>query len=330
MGKSFENTPAIKSLVSWQEGVQEKKYAVELAKGFINSRFTFVNSSWYAVAPFMGGYFYEVHEGGTGKGYLGSVLEALNNDPSKKYWFPCGDRAFQVMMRDGKPFGVLLSSRDSLEVFNSGETPLLPKTKMHPAFRKGTATLVVGSTMLSSGALFLISALAFYVFAGNPGPSVPMVDIANLPHSQWGKVMSTDVEEIVSKLEFTGGEWSVVKRDHIIPGLNALKQEGRRELNQIRSEIAPMPVDPILNEPDLDDTNHGHQEGADGLINPNDPMSSGADPLVEMHPHGQQELFEGPPLSPDDIRERMRKAREGNLVIDENLPNGNGNHGEMQ
>lgn len=279
--------------MGWNEGVESKKDAIELAKGFIQRRYTALEASWFAVAPFMGGYLWEVHEGGPGKGYIGSVIDALSKNPEGKFWFPSGDRAFQVMMRDGKPFGILLSGDESLPVINSGQPPLIAASKMSPAVRKGTGVFLTGSAMLGSGALFMISSMAFFAISANPGPSLRAVDFSALPHAQWNQVVDTGVEEIVSKLEMTEDKWRVEKRTHVIPGLSELRNEGQAIIQEIRNNILPMPEDSV-------------DDGAAAQVQPAAPAGSG-----ENHNDAQQP---GQNLSPAEMRRAAREAGAQSLI----------------
>lgn len=232
----------INTVVGWNEGIGNKKDAAEIAKGYIKKRFTAIGSSWYAVKPFLGGYFWEVQEGGQGHGYIDAVIEALSDDPSKEYWFPSGDRAFRVMMRDGKPFGVLLSEAQTEEVFASGMPPLLPKSKMFRAERRGTGTLAFGAAMSGIGAVYMLSAMGFYAFVANPGPSVPAANFAELPHAQWNRVVGAKVTEIVAKLQYKDDNWEAVMRAHEVPGLQELKDKTQSLLDKVKEGIQPMPA----------------------------------------------------------------------------------------
>lgn len=242
MANNQDNWTPLNAMISWNEGIGSKKDAADIAKGYIAKRFTASAVSWYAFAPFLGGYLWEAQEGGQGKGYIEAVIAALTNDPTKQYWFPTGDRAFRVMMRDGKPLGILLSKRESQDVFESGVPPLLPTSKMRPAQRKGTATMLVGISMCGASALYFLSSLTFYALYANPGPSVPAVNFAELPHAQWNRVVNTKVTEIVSKLEYKDKGWNAVVRHHEVPGLKELKDKTQGFLDKVKQNIEPMPV----------------------------------------------------------------------------------------
>lgn len=242
MSDAHEGLVPINAMMGWNEGVESKNDAIELAKGFIQRRYTAVEASWYAVAPFMGGFLWEVHEGGPGKGYIGSAISSLSQNPSASFWFPSGDRAFQVMMRDGKPFGILLSKAESLPVINSGQPALAAITKMTRAVRKGTAVFMAGASLLGSGVAFLAGSMAFYAIAANPGPSLRTVDFSALPHAQWNQVANTEVEEIVSRLQMTAGKWSVEKRPHVVPGLRELREDTQKNVQKARDAVPEIPV----------------------------------------------------------------------------------------
>lgn len=234
----------LQAMLGWTEGLESRNDAVEMAKGFITRRYTAVEASWYAVAPFMGGWFWEVHEGGPGKGCVGSVVDALSRDPGGKFWFPSGDRAFQVMMRDGKPYCILLSKADSLPVINSGEAPLAMVTRMTRAVRRGAATFAAGVAMLGSGAAFMLGSMAFFALAANPGPSLSSVNFSMMPHAQWNQVATTGVEEIVSRLYFADGSWKVERRAHEIPGLAELRDQGQELRRAVKDSLPAVPEVP--------------------------------------------------------------------------------------
>jgi hypothetical protein len=177
----------IRAVVGWIEGVGIKD-AIAYAKGFIEKRFEARDRSFYAVAPFMGGFLYEVHEGGSGLGYLPGVVDALTRNPDAKVWFPCDNRVYQVLVRDGKPLGMLLPEEDSRKFRESAPVPLEPSAKMKPAVRSGAATCIVGASILAVGALFLASACAFYLFIDTTIQTPRSVTLANLPHHQWQRV----------------------------------------------------------------------------------------------------------------------------------------------
>jgi len=214
----FESNVPFRIIVGWADGVS-KEDAVDIARGFIQRRFDAVNSSWYVTAPFMGGYFWEVHEGGKGSSYMPAIIDALTNNPGGQHWFPSGDRVFQVMMRDGKPFGVLLQKSESKKVIESGSMPLRASGRMKRAVFKGTPVLIAGAGVLASGVLFFLSSVVMYAFLATPEPAVKDINLTKIPSAQWDKLASIKPTEIVSKIEFEQGEWKIEKRPFVIKDL---------------------------------------------------------------------------------------------------------------
>jgi hypothetical protein len=221
--------------LGWLEA-DSAKDARSYARGIIQQRFKAVDESYYAVLPFHGGFLWEAHQGGDGKGYIKSAAKALEEDPGGEYWFKAGDRAYRVVMQDGKPFPHLLPPDKSVELLNSGTESLQRTHSMTPYIRKGTGWLVTGGIMAGSSALFFIGSIAFYAFAYNPGPSVRATDIAALPHTKWPLVASVGIEEIVQKLQMKNGkDWSVDRRAHVVEGLDQLRKQ-RADLERANRE----------------------------------------------------------------------------------------------
>lgn len=219
-----------KIAIGWIEQSQNRRDAVYTARGHIDARFTAKDASWYAIAPFMGGWLWEVHEGGPGKSHLNAIMSELTENTGGSYWIPVGTKkVLQVSMRDGKPFAIILSESESLKVRNSGQAPLLPKGRMQRFASRGTGMFVFGATLAGSSFVYFLTTLGFYLSVWQPGPTVRAVDLAQMPHSQWAKVENTSPEEIVSKLEMKGGKWlEPVIRKHIIGDLEKERQRARQ------------------------------------------------------------------------------------------------------
>lgn len=221
--------------MGWLE-TESAKDARAYARGIIQQRFKAYEESWYAVLPFQGGFLWEAHQGGDGRGYLKSSAKALETDPGGEHWFKAGDRAYRIVMQDGKPFPHLLPPDKSVEILNSGTDSLDRTHALTPYIRKGTGWLVTGVLMSGSAALFFIGSIAFYAFAYNPGPSVRAMDIGTLPHTKWPMVSNVGIEEIVQRLQMKNGkDWSVDKRAHTVEGLDKLRKQ-RADLEQANRE----------------------------------------------------------------------------------------------
>jgi hypothetical protein len=225
MSEKYEGALPINAHMGWTEGLENKNDAIELAKGYITRRFNAVESSWYSVAPLLEGYLWEVHEGGQGKGYIEGVMDALAENPGATIWFPSGTRAFQFMMRDGKPFGVLLPQDESEVVKRGDVAPILPRTRMKRAVNRGTGVMVAGATLFGASVVSMVASIVFYSFIGVAPPTYKEVSLPTLPHAQWRLVGNVPATEIISKLEFKDGRWSTDSRPHKIPDFDKLDQE---------------------------------------------------------------------------------------------------------
>jgi hypothetical protein len=200
------------------------KDARAYAKNIILQRFVAHDESWYGILKFQNGYLWEAHHGGVGKGFLKAAAKALNDDPGGKHWFQAGEKVYRIEMQDGKPFPHLHPLDKSVEVLNSGETPIEATSQLMAFKSKGTGVLVSGCVAAGLAAIYFVGAISFYAIAYNPGPSVRNVDPTVMPHAQWSRVKPTKLEEIVSKLEFENKTWKVDVRKHTIEGLEKLRQ----------------------------------------------------------------------------------------------------------
>jgi hypothetical protein len=234
-GKRAKSIQPMSVQLGWLEA-ESAKDARAYARGIIQQRFKAHEESWYAILPFHGGFLWEAHQGGDGKGHIKAAAKALEDDPGGEHWFKTGDRAYRVVMQDGKPFPHLLPPEKSVEILNSGTECLPRNDAMTPYIRKGTGWLVTGILMSGSAALFFVGSIAFYAFAYNPGPSVRAADIGSLPHTKWPMVANVGIEEIVQKLQMkNGNDWSVDRRSHKVDGLDKLRQQ-RADLERANRE----------------------------------------------------------------------------------------------
>ena len=235
--RGTRSTQPISVLMGWLEA-DSAKDARSYARGVVQQRFRAHEESWFAVLPFHGGFLWEAHEGGDGKGFIKSAAKALEEDPGGEHWFRAGDRAYRVVMQDGKPFPHLLPVDRSAEIINGGTDQLERGFGMSPYVRKGTGWLVTGTAMSASAVLFFAGSIVFYAFAYNPGPSVRATDLAALPHMKWPLVSGIGIEEIVQRLQMKNGrDWSVDRRSHKVEGLDKLRRQ-RADLERANRERA--------------------------------------------------------------------------------------------
>jgi hypothetical protein len=217
--------------ISWIEQADKRRDAVDMAKGHIEQRFVAKDAAWYRVVPFMGGYFWEAHEGGPGKSYLDAIVDELKRNPGGEYWFPNGPtKVVRIIMQDGKPKALVPNEQESLAIRNSGRTPLIARSSMTPYARRGTGLLIFGSVFSGASFLYMLGTMGFYLTVWEPGPSVRDIKITELPAAQWSMVEFTDPRTIVSKLQYSNGRWEKIERQHTIPALELEIQKGR-EIN---------------------------------------------------------------------------------------------------
>jgi hypothetical protein len=231
-GEGLSESLPMNIAIGWVEQSDGRKDIIDLAKGHIDTRFSAKDAAWYGVMPFMGGWFWEAHEGGPGKGYLGAIVAEMTANQGGEYWVPAGPKkVLKIMMRDGKPFPIIMSESESLKVRNSGQAPLIAKSRLTRFSSQGTGMFIFGATLAGASAVYMFGTMGFYLSVWQPGPMVRAVDLAQMPHSQWAKVENTDPEHIISKLEMKNGVWQQAEtRRHIIPELEKERQNGR-EIN---------------------------------------------------------------------------------------------------
>ncbi len=236
-GKTAKSKASIAPM-SVQMGWIEAENAKDVrayARGIVQQRFVAQEESWFGIKRFRNGFLWEAHQGGDGKGYINAAAAALDRDPEGQHWFQTGDRAYRIIMQDGKPFPHLLPSEKSVELLNSGSSQLERGYSLTPFSRKGTGWLATGAVLSSASVLFFLGSLVFYGLSYNPGPSVRATDLTALPHMKWPLVSSVGIEEIVQKLQMRGGNWSVDKRSHQVEGLDKLRKQ-RAELERANRE----------------------------------------------------------------------------------------------
>jgi len=188
-----------------------RKDAIEYAKGYATRHFDAPAICWYAVLPVLGGWLFEVQEGGPGRSHLTAVAKALA-EGADLAWFRVGRKAYTVSMRDGRPFCVLLPETDSQEILASETGKLQAKGKMERVIKRGTTVLAVGLTVFGIGALFLAGAQTFHAMSQRFIPEDRVVNPDVLPHRQWSRVDSIPPNLFVESLRIDpdGEQWQAV------------------------------------------------------------------------------------------------------------------------
>lgn len=197
-----------KAIVGWLEAGTARKDTIEHIKDYAARFFVSPNTTWYATMPFMGGFLYEIHEGGVGQSYLPDIAKALaeRRDPA---WFRTGRRVYSVAMRDGLPALVLQPEKESLALIAAGAGQLVAKGKMQRLVRRGTGTLVIGSTLFGIGATFLSIAWGIHAAANLfYAPTIRQLEADQLPHRSWSLVERVPPHLYVEALRFKDNQWT--------------------------------------------------------------------------------------------------------------------------
>lgn len=249
----------IKAAIGWIEH-GSRRDAVEYARGYASKHFDAPAICWYSVLPLLGGWLWEVQEGGPGRSHLAEVAKALSSGAEQSY-FRVGNRAYSVSMRDGRPFTVLLPTEESKALFEADVPVLQPRGRMTLVIKRGTGFLVFGTTLFASGALLLGGASGLYALNQHYVPSPRVINLDTLPTRQWSKVGAIPPNLFVESMKLDQGadKWTtVVKPIHQAPASKVVSPSPATPVpgaEQPRATAplattAPNPVAPVLGAPD--------------------------------------------------------------------------------
>ncbi len=197
-----------KAVIGWLEPGGSKRDTMEHVKDYAAKHLDSPNSAFYALMPFLGGWLYELHENGPGLSYLPAAAQAMaeRRDPA---WFRVGQRAFSVTMRDKKPYCVMKPEKESQALFDADIGRLTPRGKMSRLIRRGTGTLIVGSTLFGAGGTFMVASGIFYVMVTSIYlPEIRRLDVPQLPHRAWTQVDRIPPNLYVEALRFQNNQWT--------------------------------------------------------------------------------------------------------------------------
>lgn len=198
--------------------------------------------SWYAVAPFAGGYMYECHEGGGGVAYLPEVIRELSlNMAAGEVFVPSGERLFKIAMRDGHPVCLKLSEGET-KLALTRQTTILPKPtgRMKPAVKSGEGFFQVGMAVMAFGTIALFASIGYYFVATSTEQIGKTVAYEQLPHRQWDSIKRLRSDQYVSRLRYADGRWQIDFADNPRPAQPVVPP---RPLSppQIQPNIQPQP-----------------------------------------------------------------------------------------
>lgn len=218
--KSFKQP--IKVLVGYLSEVTEKD-AKTFAMSVAERHNTSLDISWWFVMPFDNGYLYEVHEGGSGKAFMPSVvkyfqtaLPASPDEPIRAY-IPSATRTVQVDKEIEGLSAMLLPESATEEASDF----VAPSASMHAAIPERKGVLIVGGVFLFAGfvALGVGATKRHQNFIEPPPPAPIKADLSILPIGQKAEIyrISAGGKEYVTALKFSigadgQGKWEVLKK----------------------------------------------------------------------------------------------------------------------
>jgi len=203
-------TPPNRIVIDFLEGITNRSDAIAYARGFISSHFDVPQISGYYVQPYKGGYAYEVHEGGSRKAYLPSILKTLNENPDATLSIRSGTRVLQVSKGQRDSFNSILLPE---ELSSYLENVMEPDEKAHsltPFQMDNIVWLFSGATIGLIGGLIFIISLGFYALDPSQGkvPDLNVIPAEQLPLAQWRNMMSQlNGENFIAAMQFKNGQW---------------------------------------------------------------------------------------------------------------------------
>lgn len=194
--------------MGWLEPGGSKKDAIEYARGWALKHMDAPNVSWFAVMPFMGGFLWEVQEGGPGLSYLPATAKALADPNGKPGWFRSGNKVIQATMRDGAPFMVTLTNDLSKPIILANDNPMTPKGQMQRVVKTGARVLAFGSALFGSGAVFFALACVYSYVVMAYAPDTRRIEPEIVAHRQWSRVERVPPNLYVETMRFQNKQWT--------------------------------------------------------------------------------------------------------------------------
>lgn len=144
--------PPLRLAIGHMTGVSAKD-AFTYAVSYIQQHFKSLDDCWIYTRREDGGFYYELHQGGSGQAYLPKMLAALRNS-RRSFVVQLHDRKTQVVFEDGgkDTYSLLLTHDDEAAV----DEDIIPTTKMSPALGTGREFTVAGTITLVFGLILLV------------------------------------------------------------------------------------------------------------------------------------------------------------------------------
>ena len=207
------DTP-VRVLIGYLPEVSQRD-ALEFAQGVAEKHCEQLSISFYAAVKMGDGYAYEVHEGGSGRGYLLSILKYYQNLPPFEQGEPyrvhirTATRSVEVERTREGLASVLLPESEQVETTDWLE----PAEKLRAAISQRTGMLVVGAVVFITG--FCAMLMAQFVRHQPYLPQTTQTDIQvsydQLPVGQWRSLQNLGPDEYIRTLRFDGKVWATEK-----------------------------------------------------------------------------------------------------------------------
>lgn len=194
--------------MGWLEPGGSKKDAIEYARGWALKHMDAPNVSWFAVMPFMGGFLWEVQEGGPGLSYLPSTAKALADSSGKPGWFRSGNKVIQATMRDGAPFMVTLTTEQSKPIIQQNDSPMVPKGQMQRVVKTGARVLAFGASLFGSGVVFFGLSCVYSFLVMAYAPDARRIEPEIVAHRQWSRVERVPPNLYVETMRYQNKQWT--------------------------------------------------------------------------------------------------------------------------
>lgn len=202
--------PPNRIVIDFLEGVTNKSDAIAYARGFITSHFEVPEQSGYYVQPMRDGYAYEVHEGGSRRAFLPSILRVLENSPEATVSVRSGTRVLQVSKNPRGSFNSVLLPEELSSYLENVVEPDPKAPNLTPFQMDKVVWLFTGLAIGSLGALVFILSLAFFALDPSQSklPTLNITETDKLPLAQWQRMVAQlDGNNYIAAMRFEGGSW---------------------------------------------------------------------------------------------------------------------------
>ncbi|WP_415912641.1 hypothetical protein [Neptuniibacter sp. QD37_11] len=205
-------------------------------RGLAEEKFDSLRIVKYGMVKFGGGFLYEVHEGGAGKGIIKSLIKALKDTDESEFIIPTADRWVKVVRKDNGIVCYLLPDNAPQDEGLAPSASIQYKDSLKPMVNGGYGFMVFGIVFGVIGALFATGgAVAKYLVIDKKEVVERKVFGKDTPLNQISELIkySTSEHEYVVAMKYENGAWTF--------------DTGRLE-ERIESEVMSDPEEELIRE----------------------------------------------------------------------------------